>query len=495
MKKIFYALCCAASLSLFSCVSTPVPEEKSDEKNTEPMHEELDEGEILNELEEPLVLDIMPQDENLFGAEKDIQEKTFDAPLVEEKVEADELPELAEEKLPDNPADSLMNEEPLVKDDDPKESGEIEEAMSIAEDSSVSPSAPEVPHDFEHEGEVESEEAELPSKPSFEPSYFEPPVQKVSEKEAKPKEEKTAEEKTSQPSRSMTVPKNQLIDVNYPGKGWTYQGAVDSDGNVDVRNRNFVFGGRKLGGENTNFTLRSRNPGKFLLHFSKNDVLSGTYIDDYLEVIVKDEASKNTSHIIAPDYASVVPKRKKTQTASQKSSEKAKVLFPSDSNLDSEEDLISNETEDEFVPPASRESDFGTVIKEANENKNSYSSSIFPYSGTSSSGVSSDSKKLSSENSEGLPSEILSDAQKAYDERNYPKALLLVDKYLKTAASDMDEGIFLKARTLEARSAVQNIKEAVRLYELLLKTYPLSRLWDKANERSIYLKRMYINIR
>ncbi len=495
MKKIFYALCCAASLLLFSCVSTPVPEEKSDAKNTEPMHEELDEGEILNELEEPLVLDIMPQDENLSEAEKDIQEKTFDAPLVEEKVEADELPELADEKLPDNPVDSLMNEEPLVKDDDPKKSGEIEEAMPIAEDSSVSPSAPEVPHGSETEVEVESEEAELPSKPSFEPSYFEPPVQKVSEKEAKPKEEKTAEEKTSQPSRSMTVPKNQLIDVNYPGKGWTYQGSVDSGGNVDVRNRNFVFGGRKLGGENTNFTLRSRNPGKFLLHFSKNDVLSGTYIDDYLEVIVKDEASKNTSHIIAPDYASVVPKRKKTQTASQKSSEKAKVLFPSDSNLDSEGGLISNETEDVFVPPASRESDFGTVIKEANENKNFYSSSIFPYSGNPSSGVSSDSKKLSSENSEGLPSEILSDAQKAYDERNYSKALLLVDKYLKTAAADMDEGIFLKARTLEARSAVQNIKEAVRLYDLLLKTYPLSRLWDKANERSIYLKRMYINIR
>ena len=73
MKKIFYALCCAASLSFVACVSAPVPEEKIDEQKTEPMQNPnpLDEGEVLTELEEPLVLDVMPKDENLSDSENE----------------------------------------------------------------------------------------------------------------------------------------------------------------------------------------------------------------------------------------------------------------------------------------------------------------------------------------------------------------------------------------------------------------------------------------
>lgn len=111
-------------------------------------------------------------------------------------------------------------------------------------------------------------------------------------------------------SRSMVVKRGQTIEVVYPGRGWIYQENIDSDGNIDTRNRNFIFGGRKLGVENQVFTVRSRNPGKYMLHFYKNDALTEEYIDDYLEVFVEEESASSAKPVLAPDYAGfAVPKK------------------------------------------------------------------------------------------------------------------------------------------------------------------------------------------
>ena len=91
--------------------------------------------------------------------------------------------------------------------------------------------------------------------------------------------------------------------------------------------------------------------------------------------------------------------------------------------------------------------------------------------------------------------DLLEAAQKAYNEKRFPDALSLVKKFLQDTSDRFDEGIFLEAQILEANSSVQNIKEAIKDYDTVIRNWPQSKCWKKSNERSIYLKRFYIDIR
>ena len=53
----------------------------------------------------------------------------------------------------------------------------------------------------------------------------------------------------------------------------------------------------------------------------------------------------------------------------------------------------------------------------------------------------------------------------------------------------------LEGLILEAKSSARNIKSAIGAYDTLIKNWPQSPYWRRANERSIYLKRFYIDIR
>ena len=111
------------------------------------------------------------------------------------------------------------------------------------------------------------------------------------------------------PSRSVTVKKNQYLDIVYPGSGWVYLGEADGT-------RLFTYFGRKLGTSDTTFTLRSRASGETLLHFYKTDALTGSYIDDYLSVTVENTPATSNEHVKAPDYASIVPPKPSRTRAS-----------------------------------------------------------------------------------------------------------------------------------------------------------------------------------
>ena len=91
--------------------------------------------------------------------------------------------------------------------------------------------------------------------------------------------------------------------------------------------------------------------------------------------------------------------------------------------------------------------------------------------------------------------DILTLAQKSYDTGKYADALSYLDRFFDKAVTRVDEGLYLKGQTLEANSEVRNIKSALETYDTLVKTYPQSIDWEKANERITYLKRFYFNIR
>ena len=91
--------------------------------------------------------------------------------------------------------------------------------------------------------------------------------------------------------------------------------------------------------------------------------------------------------------------------------------------------------------------------------------------------------------------QILELANKCFSEGKYKETLAHLDDFFEKATTRIDEGLFLKGRTLETPSEVRNIKEALDTYETIVNQYPQSIDWEKAKERVIYLKKFYFNIR
>ena len=540
MKKLFYLTIVFSGLMLFSCASTPKNIDRTDitqteneniNENSETEGETQAEGQT--EGEDETQSEGQNEGEEGESSDDDMTEKVEDEELPElpplpdeEDQETENLPVIPEE--PDVPVVSEENEGKNGTGATGSKSGEAGDGVTVTEGDGTETSDSDENAGNETGLENQDENSEASDEDG---SGTEEDVDEESEEDNSDEgdgdsdleadeDEEAEEEEVIVPSRTLVVPKNQLIDITYPGKGWIYQGCIDEEGEVDVRNRYFVFSGRRLGGENTTFTLRSRNAGKYLLHFYKNDSLSGTYIDDYLLIEVTQTVSQNQNHVKAPDYAVLVPPKPTitAETLKQKKieEEKKKQEASADSGTQSEEadkplkrsNSSGNESRIENINSASeKEENDGSALKTVIQDSDEKAAEGSSYS-KATQGITQNQDNLSFEGEEEQededslveeinysPDELLKEANSAYDSKKYREALSLVDKFLEIAVSRIDEGLFLKGKTLETKSQVQNIKEAVRIYDLLLENYPQSFLWEDAKKRSIFLKRFYINIR
>lgn len=109
-----------------------------------------------------------------------------------------------------------------------------------------------------------------------------------------------------EPSRTIVMDNQQFLDLRYPGNGWVYLGEVTTEG-LSIGTPNFTYFGRRRTSNDTNFTLRSIKPGSTILHFYKQDVLTATFIDDFVQVTITDRVAQTGSRVIAPNYDSVIP--------------------------------------------------------------------------------------------------------------------------------------------------------------------------------------------
>lgn len=412
------------------------------------------------------------------------------------------------------------------------------------------------------------------------------------EDENKTDEANDGTENEIKPSRSVEIKNHQYLDVTYPGAGWVYMGEGVSKG------KKIAFKGRKLGETQTQFTLRAQRTGTALLHFYKNDVLSGNYIDDYMEVVVTDEVASTTDpHAKAPDYADVVPprpKKAKTVQVAEKDKEESKADNAAEDKASNELSIkADNESvaalpkadeaktqvareestkedsakagvakartakpqaskaqvkkaeatktaakEDSAKPKASSaqaaKAQSSTLQRQGQETKPKAQADVAmanapkaaaqevsenpssqvpmsrqtphaqeqedkraplasPFSGGTE-GASVSNASLKDIGDESADSLLLA-AQKAYNGKRYADCLTLLSAFFDKATSRIDEALYLEGLSLEARSPAQNIKGAIDTYSILMKNWPASKLWNKARERSIYLKRMYIDIR
>ena len=493
MKKILYVFLIFVVLMAFSCASNPVAfpdvsgaaedfaevtEEDVSSEEAEPSLEEAYEAEL-----EPVQVDALPV----------LQE--IEEPAAEP--EAELIPEIEEPSVQEIPSEEITAGEDT--------DSVIQPDFETAEKPSMSQAEIQPPFDSGVTGAVQepavSSGGEVVSSVTEADFTEQTAAEDFSESDGKSLPEKEVEPPV--PSRSMTVKRNQLIDVVYPGKGWIYQENIDEEGNSDVRNKNFIFGGRKLGGENQSFTLRSRVPGKFLLHFYKNDTLTGNYIDDYLEVIVTDEAADSSSgHITAPSYAEVVPPKAKITAETVKAEKRAEQQKSEKAEEEAKKAPERSVSSEKGVSAVSvpEESGVKTVVQTSDSKPDEHSPSVnVPGVRTDSSSAKKTPEKNGApelKNTSSLSADdLLKTARSLYDEKQYAQAFDAIKLFFDKAVEKMDEGLYLQGQILEAKSEVQNIKGAVDSYDLLVKNYPASRLWDAAKKRSIYLKRFYINIR
>lgn len=474
------------SFIFFSCATT---------KNASSVSSVKDDSEILKEQEESTV------------SEETKEESLNEEPFLEEKVTEEELPPL------EIPEENQTEETKIEKIETENELSPIENIFSEEEQQEepeiidIKEEIPEIPEDYTNiieesskateensnkNDERKSDETTLGSQEENNDILEFPLQDENSEEFIQVESENSLDENQTEeiqekseiiPSRSVSMKNYQYLDIVYPGNGWIYLGESDNS-------KNFIFYGRKLGGKDTSFTLRSKNPGRFILHFYKNDALTGNFIDDYLEVIVDDEKSSSNEHILCPMYKEIVPpKYEKNQVK--------------DENLQKEELLQENQNTTEASPQEKTQTEKEeqdiqgkTVIQNASslQDENSLEKTVSPENSLKSENPQNP-LETQKEEIESLPVELLLDkAQELYEQKNYEEAKKVLDKFMLSSVSKIDEALFLQGKILEAKSPVQNIKGAVDSYDLIVKRYPKSKFWTQANKRSIYLKRFYINI-
>lgn len=471
---------------LNSCASSPKNEENltQAEQSSDKKTEEIPENQLENK---EISQDSLAHEENLQNSENTQNKPENDENQISEKIDEDELladsenekEETQEDFVEPEVKDSPFEEETKTATDEQNpESSENKqnEAQDIPETNEEEPELLPKTEEYEKKSEEENPQTDenlelnessmenqenLPQN-GQEPESKDELSEEIEEEEPKENTEQTENNSQKTPSRSMTAKNNQYVDIIYPGRGWIYMG--EDEGKDQI----LRYFGRKLGTENTTFTLRTTKSGETVLHFYKNDVLKGEYIDDYLEIKVLEESAKPNERAKAPSYEESVPqkpvrleKKAETQEEAQKTDEIKNIEEKTSGNgqkLSSQDETnlkkndVSNNVSNEVSKPEQKKS-----------------------------------LKIDTKN-------LLEQAKKDFEAKSYAQALSEVQQYLDTQNTRIDEALFLQGQILEADSEVKNIKSAIDSYNSLIKNYPASTFWQEANRRKIYLNRYYVNI-
>ncbi len=485
-------LIAAVLFGFFSCASKPValPEpdinssgngELSAEMAEEPIQEPevlTDEGETeLEEIEEPEVSELPPEDDNITEYYEDDEIEFIDdekGEILNFSLENDELEgsQNLENAKNDFSADGSLSDN-TTEDDN---------AITSLNNSELSALQNQNKSDFDSKQTDKTDGADAIDENSEE--SLENDINdnfNVDEDSSK----NDVEEYSYPVSRSVTLKVYEYLDVSYPGSGWIYMGATDNS-------KNITYFGRKLGTQNTNFSLQARNPGTKILHFYKNDTLTNQIIDDYIEVIVLEERGSNQTHVEAPEYKMPVKSAKPASKAAHKEVEgwadQTKQTEQTEQASALKTEQISFPDEVETVEPEE------TEAEKPQNNSSTKPNSTYTenYNSNSDDVTASQESNTNVQNTETRVEELLKSAKDALSQKNYKIALDYINEYISNSKDGRDEALFIQGQALEAKSDFQDIPKAIESYTTLTNNYPASKYWDKANKRIIYLKRFYL---
>ena len=483
MKKVLIASVCAFALCLTSCASKQAPLE---ETQPEAPQTEVDVTETNEEVEET-----QPENteaEETAEAEEEASENTQDA-----EAEAFPEPEVFEEP-------EIITLEP-VEEPEPAEEENSPEEVEEEEPPVISELKGSLPQSDETEETQSSEEnagsenpEEAPETEEDDTSYSDSDVITIEGGIDITDEDPAAEEEYSEkevviiPSRSVTLKKFEYLDVTYPGTGWIYMGLTDNS-------KDLAYFGRKLGTKDTQFSLQARAAGTKIVHFYRNDPLTGQYLDDYLEVVILAESGSNKTHIQAPDYKLPVQKKEKPavkeetaaeeETESSSSKPAANTTSANTTSTSPATSATSAASTSSPASPASQTSTSAAAKTEATESNTNTTTTSTTDTADTSIAVSTIPDSAS----------LLQEAQVLYNEKEYAAALNKLNQFFEFSTENRDQALYLQGQILEAKSEIRDIKGAIDAYTSLTKNYPASKLWDDANKRIIYLKRFYLEVR
>ena len=318
----------------------------------------------------------------------------------------------------------------------------------------------------------------------------------ITDDESETEENLSQPEKEIIPSRSVTLKKFEYLDITYPGTGWIYMGLTDNS-------KDLAYFGRKLGTKDTKFSLQARAAGKKIIHFYRNDPLTGKYLDDYIEVIITTENGSNKTHIQAPEYK--LPVQKKESPKKVKEAEET-VEDKTDKAKEKEQTSQTSQTNQVKKTEQNTQTTQATKTTQVSKKVESSQSSETKTTGTTATATPSTYDTQASEtsasgteasNTSGTadPDNLLKEAQLLYNEKEFKAALEKLKLFFELSTDNRDKALYLQGQILEAKSDVRDIKAAIDAYTTLTKNYPASKFWDSANKRIIYLKRFYLEVR
>ena len=275
--------------------------------------------------------------------------------------------------------------------------------------------------------------------------------------------------------------KNETLNITYPGSGWVYLGSTSEYNNLSSTNKKTI-------NDETTFSLVSKAAGTQVHHFYKLDNLTGKFIDGYIEIEVTEESGSLYSVVKAPEYKFIVPEQPAKPALSTKNYEK---LYSTE-NPETEEKIqntpsapsLNDIPKDNLTQAEPTEEGRNFINYEGEEYIPSVTEEevrppidLNPYTETYDA------------------SELLTQAQKLFDEKKYEEANLCIKAFFEKSTEKRDQGLYLQGQILEQDSPVKDIKGSINSYQNLIDNYPESKYYEQANKRIIYLKRFYIEIR
>ncbi|MBO4706348.1 MAG: hypothetical protein J5647_11480 [Spirochaetaceae bacterium] len=308
-----------------------------------------------------------------------------------------------------------------------------------------------------------SAEANVENAGEMESTVYEPEA----EAEDDEIEETPVDEKA--PSRSVTIKKRQYLDVTYPGEGWLFMGD-------EYNSKALSFKGREQKGNSTLMKFYSDRAGEALLHFCKQDILTDTYIHDYLLVTV-DKTTGNRQHIEAPEYIPAPAVNKDADIA------------------DIGEEQLEEETEETEVSEVAE-------VSEQEENEDEESESEINSIG----GISladepdvvfsfGDGIDFSDGGDDDYYQQLIDEANDAFFAGRGQEAVEKAQIVIDDGSYFSDEALYIQAQVYETDQALLDVNKAYGLYKTIVDYYPESSLWSKASKRVTYLERYYYSIR
>ena len=474
MKKILIAAACVFILCLTSCASDQAPE--TENQIQAPQTETLEVTTEHNTSEDETSSDSGTESDD--NTEIDSNEEE---PEIQEILTSEAFPE--PEEIEEEVIITLEPQELIIEEESPApvEPVEKEEPPAIIESIEIptpeETEEPETDHEPEQEPEADISEKDVVIDSNQDSDDISGGID-ITDDYTESENETAETEKEIIPSRSVTLKKFEYLDVIYPGSGWIYMGLTDNS-------KDIAYFGRKLGTKDTKFSLQARAAGRKIIHFYRNDPLTGQYLDDYIEVIISSENGSNKTHIVAPAFTLPVQKKEKPVKKVEETSEEV--------NTANTEARTTNATSVPDTTKSSTTASAPSATKSTSEDKNSQIADT-PSLTESQPDDSSNTSNVSTETS-ATPDSLLQEAQLLYNEKEYKAALLKLNQFFEYSTDNRDEALFLKGQILEAKSDVRDIKGSIDAYTTLTKNYPASKLWDSANKRIIYLKRFYLEVR